>query len=140
MKRNLALTTGFLMTGFFLVLLYTFSTSVTTAEVRNISAKEAFRLVNKNKGNTDFVVIDLRTPGEFNQGHIENAVNINYFSSDFKSKLQNLDKDKTYLFHCKSGGRSGKSIAIFDELKFKNILHMSGGFDEWLAGNIPFAQ
>ena len=79
------------------------------------------------------VVLDVRTPQEFAEGHIEGAKNIDFTGSEFEKGLQGLDRKVTYLVHCKSGGRSGRSKAVFEKLGFEKILHLSNGFGEWEA-------
>ena len=51
---------------------------------------------------------------------------------DFAKKLAKLDREKTYLMHCRSGGRSTASLPVWNRLGFKNVLHLSGG-DSWLG-------
>ena len=127
--------------GIFVVIFLSHNQTTSSAEeVTNMSAKETSKLINQNKGDKDIVVLDIRTPGEFAAGHIENAVNIDYFSQNFQSQLDQLDKSKNYVMHCKSGGRSGRSVSIFKELNFKNLIHMNGGFDEWAQSGLPIVK
>lgn len=90
--------------------------------------------------NPDAVVIDVRTPSEFAQGHIAGAINVDYKGDDFRDELAKLDKATHYVLHCKSGTRSGKSLVIMKELEFKHITHMDGGFDGWKAAQLPVIQ
>jgi len=127
--------------GIFVVIFIFHSQGTSSAEeFTNMSAKETNRLINQNKGDENIIVLDIRTPGEFAAGHIEKAVNIDYFSPNFQSRLDQLDKSKTYVMHCKSGGRSGRSVSIFKELNFKNLIHMHGGFDEWVQSGLPVVK
>ncbi len=127
--------------GIFVVIFLFHNQGTSSAEeFTNMSAKETHSLINQNKGDKDIVVLDIRTPDEFAAGHIENAVNIDYFSPNFQSQLDQLDKGKTYVMHCKSGGRSGRSVSIFKELNFKNLIHMNGGFDEWVQSGLPVVK
>ncbi len=105
--------------------------------IENITAKEAFDLIQDNKDNPDFVILDVRTPDEFSEGHIENAVNLDYYSEAFKEELEKLDKGKMYLMHCRSGGRSAKVLAIMEELGFLEIYHMTDGMLGWEAEGFP---
>lgn len=129
-----------IITGIFLAILGTHNGPTSSAaESTNMSAKETYQLI-QSKGNKDIVVLDIRTPGEFAAGHIENAINIDYFSQNFASRLNQLDKNKTYVMHCKSGGRSSRALSIFEDLKFKNLIHLSGGFDEWSTNGLPVVK
>ncbi|MDG1672015.1 MAG: rhodanese-like domain-containing protein [Akkermansiaceae bacterium] len=85
-------------------------------------------------------VIDIRTPGEFAKGHIKGAQLINFFGKDFEKKLAELDPKKTYVTHCKSGGRSGKSLLIWKKLGFTKVYHLQSGFDGWKAAKLPIVK
>ena len=77
--------------------------------IRHVSVAEAKQLI---EADTDVVVLDVRTGREFRHGHIEGAININYFSWSFRDKVAELDKNLTYVVHCKSGVRSGWAAPI----------------------------
>jgi rhodanese-related sulfurtransferase len=76
-------------------------------------------------------IIDVRTPKEFNQGHIENAININFKSSNFIKSISKLNKDASFLIYCKSGNRSGKAAKIMDSIGFSKIYDLKGGYMNW---------
>lgn len=67
------------------------------------------------------VVLDVRTPKEFNENHLKDSVNIDILSDDFKSKVEKLDKNKTYKVYCRSGNRSGKAEKIMKSMGFKDV-------------------
>lgn len=73
-------------------------------------------------------LVDVRTPEEFEAGHIENALNIDFFSEHFSANFEKLDKDKPVYIYCKSGNRSGKAAIKLEELGFKKIYDLKGGF------------
>lgn len=100
--------------------------------LKDISAKEAYELVK----NDNTCVIDVRRPNEFNEAHINGAININVESESFIQDVNKLNKDKIYIVHCRSGVRSGKAIEMMKE--FSNIQHMNGGMLEWLEKSLPF--
>ena len=102
--------------------------------VKNVSAEEAAKLLGERK---DIVVLDVRTEAEFKAGHIAGAKNIDFRADDFAQKLGALDKGKTYLVHCASGGRSGRSLEVFASQKFTSILHLNEGFKSWTAAGKP---
>src|ERR1041384_1776217 len=99
-------------------------------QARNISIADADKLLKENKA---VVVLDVRTADEYKAGHIPGAKNVDFYQPDFKAKLAGLDRDQTYLVHCKSGGRSAKTEALMKDLKFKSILHLNDGFSKWEA-------
>lgn len=101
--------------------------------IEAITAPEALALIENNRNNREFVIIDVRTPEEFAKGHIENAVNIDFYSAIFRDDLDKLDKDKTYLIYCRSGRRSGLAVPMMQELDFMEIYDMLGGIVSWVA-------
>jgi rhodanese-related sulfurtransferase len=96
-----------------------------------ISAKEAAVLIDKHNGDNDFAILDIRTPGEFQSGHLSKSILIDFYSQTFVDQLGRLDKEKTYLIYCRTGNRSTKSLEIFKKLKFQNVYHMASGISAW---------
>lgn len=80
---------------------------------------------------SDIVVLDVRTPEEFAQGSLQNAVNIDFNNPDFISKVCAFDKGKTYLVFCRSGARSGKAFEMMKEEGFNYLYHLRGGLLAW---------
>lgn len=78
--------------------------------------------------NKEVQLIDVRTPEEFGEGHIEDAINIDYYSEDFADQFNKLDKDKPVYLYCRSGFRSNESALKLSEMGFKNIYDLEGGF------------
>ena len=108
-----------------------------TQVIKNISPQDAHVLIEKNKNDPNLVILDVRTPEEFSEGHIENAVNLDFYSDDFKEELDKLDKNKTYVTHCRSGGRSAKTLNLMKELGFKEAYNITGGIVEWENEGLP---
>jgi len=108
-----------------------------TATIEDITPQEAFALIQDNQNNPDFVIIDVRTPAEFAEEHIENATNINFYSETFRDTLNNLDKNKTYIVYCAVGGRSGSALDIMAELNFREAYNILGGINQWKAEGLP---
>lgn len=85
-------------------------------------------------------LIDVRTVKEVNDGYIANASNIDYYSSDFKSQMDQLDKNAPVAVYCKAGGRSGKAAKMLRDLGFKQIYDLEGGFAAWKAAKLPVVK
>ncbi len=104
--------------------------------IKDVSVAEAEKLVQQ----TNVVVLDVRTPKEFKDGHIRGATNVNFYESSFRSQLQALDKSKPYLVHCAVGGRSGKAVKTMQELGFTNIYHLEAGMKGWENAKKPVVR
>lgn len=87
------------------------------------------------------VVVDVRRPDEFTGelGHIANAQLVT-LESQFKNWLSNQDKNKTYVFVCRSGGRSGSATAHALQNGFKSVFNMSGGMISWNQAKLPVSK
>jgi rhodanese-related sulfurtransferase len=112
------------------------ATRPTTAPSRKISMEE-FDRMRKEK---DVVVLDVRTPREFAEGHVAGAVNASVAGvplKQFDEQVGKLDKDKTYLVHCARGVRSAAAVSRMQRLGFKHLLDYSGGMDEWRKAGKP---
>jgi rhodanese-related sulfurtransferase len=101
--------------------------------VTHVGPTEAQKLITEKK----VVVLDLRTPGEFNSGSLPGATNIDFLASDFSQRLNALDKTKAYLVHCASGGRSTQSLKVFQTQKFQSVYHLDGGIKAWKKAGLP---
>ena len=112
-------------------------TALKTQVIEDVTLEEAYALIQDNKDNQNFVIIDVRTPEEYADGHIEKAINLNYHSETFKDELNKLDKDNIYLIYCRSGNRSGAALSIMEELGFGEVYNMLGGIVQWESGGLP---
>jgi len=113
---------------------------VQTQTIKDVSPKEASTLIQNDQNNPDFVILDVRTRQEFTDGHIANAINIDFYADTFRDELNNLDKNKTYLIYCRSGGCSGKALNIMAELNFSKVYNISGGIIGWKAEGLPLVK
>lgn len=76
-------------------------------------------------------ILDVRRPDEFNGGHIENAVNINFDDSNFDAEIEKLEKNKTIVVYCAAGGRSASAAEKMLEMGFTSIVEVKGGYNAW---------
>ena len=83
------------------------------------------------------VILDVRTPGEFNAGHIPGALNLDVNAADFQEKSAALDKNKVYLVHCASGIRSVRACQQLSRLEFPKLYNLPGGFKAWVKAGKP---
>ena len=104
------------------------------AGIQKINVDE-FRLATENS-----VIIDVRTPGEYENGHIKNAININVSDSNFQEKIAQLNKNEKVYVYCKIGSRSNKAAKILVENGFKQVYDLNGGIISWQRANLPLEK
>ncbi len=129
MKMNLRVTLLILS-----LFTYACSNSQSTSTKKNLSAVE---FQNKMKERPKATVIDVRTPNEFSNGHLQNAVNININSENFNREVNKLDKNKPVFVYCLSGNRSTHAANSMLEAGFKEVYELSGGMIKWRTAGLP---
>ena len=82
-------------------------------------------------------IIDVRTPGEFSQGHLKNAINYDISKSGFENQIASLDKSKPVLVYCLTGSRSTYAVRYMQSIGFKEVFELNGGMMKWRAANLP---
>jgi len=102
--------------------------AITNMNVKDFSAKTQ---------EAGVVVLDVRTPGEFSQGHIQGAINIDVEASTFDSEIAKLDKTKTYAVYCHSGNRSGVATQAMAKDGFTHLFNLQNGISDWMAQGMP---
>lgn len=86
------------------------------------------------------LVIDVRTPREYQGGHLEGATNIDFYAKDFAARLAGIDRGQTCLVHCAVGGRSTKALETLRKLGFTNVIHLDGGLKAWEKAGKPVVK
>jgi rhodanese-related sulfurtransferase len=105
-----------------------------------VNAAEANTLMTQNQGLKDFVILDVRTAEEFASGHLANAINIDIYKADFKTKISELDRNYKYLVYCRTGSRSAQAAGVMNDLGFKEIYDLGGGITRWIQENNPVVK
>jgi rhodanese-related sulfurtransferase len=108
--------------------------------VTNVTVGKAQKLIKERAGKADFVILDVRTPGEFAEGHIKGAVNLDVQSPTFEKGLRALDRKKSYLVYCRTGNRSRRAILAMEAQGFRSIFHMNEGIVMWKQQSLPLVQ
>lgn len=121
------------MKWFFIILIVGFILFTVKSFAQNSGAFENIDVAQFKEKMTEsnIVILDVRTPKETAQGKIEGTLEINFFDPKFASKVQNLDKSKTYLVYCRSGNRSAKACNIMAKNGFENLYNLKGGYNAW---------
>ena len=97
------------------------------AVVRHVAADEFKAVIENGEGQ----LIDIRTPREYQMGHIPGASTIDFYSSSYSSELAKLDKSKPIYIYCRSGSRTSKSVALLKSLGFTEIVNLKHGLIDW---------
>ncbi len=85
----------------------------------------------------ELVILDVRTQEEFDEGHLDGAVLLDFYRDDFADELAKLDREAPYLIYCRSGNRSGQTRTLMAELGFASVTDVDGGIVEWQQVGLP---
>jgi phage shock protein E len=75
-------------------------------------------------------VVDVRTPQEFNSGHIAGAINIDWTAANYEAAFSRIDASKPVLLYCHSGGRSEQALEHLVGKGYR-VQHLEGGVAAW---------
>lgn len=118
--KNILIITGFL---------FVFTACSTQQPLINISSVNQTEQLNlKNKQN---ILLDVRTPEEYEEAHIPGAINLNVLSDDFDTEIEKLDKNKNYYVYCRSGKRSTMAVEKMKASDFMYVVNLKDGFDAY---------
>jgi len=107
---------------------------------KDLDPKEAFDIIQENIDDPNFLIFDVRTPEEYADGHIENAVNLDFRNEKFRENLSELDKNKTYFVYCQAGVRSGEGVEVMRKMGFKRVYHLPDGIMGWEEEGLPLKE
>lgn len=125
--------------NYLMVLGCLFSCSALHAETIKMSQQQLISILNAPAA-ADYVVLDVRTPEEFAQGHIEGAINLSHdLVADNLAQLMPY-KDKTLIVHCRSGKRAALAEAILIENGFTKLKHLDGDMKAWQKSGLPLVS
>lgn len=101
------------------------------SQLNNLSSLDFYK---NSKEMTDAVIIDVRTQGEYDFGHIPTAINIDYLSDPFWDEIEKLDANKNYFIYCRSGRRSIRVCTLMKNGGFANnkLFNLDKGFSDWM--------
>ncbi len=86
------------------------------------------------------ITLDVRTPGEFAEGHIEGAQLIDFQSGNFENEISSLHQIATYAVDCRSGNRSGQAVKVMHDAGFHNVYNLNGGVIDWANAGLPLVN
>ena len=109
-----------------------------TATIELVSPSEAAQVIEDDQAG--LVVLDIRTPEEFNEARLANAINVDYYDADFADQLDGLDKNAPYVMYCRSGNRSSEAVQTMKDLGFVEVYEIDGGIVNWYDAGYPVEQ
>lgn len=128
------------MRYFFAAILTIFFATASVAQgnaYKTITAIQADTLVKNHQLSADFVIIDVRTSGEFTNERIDKSRNLDINAGYFNDSLDKLDKNKMYFIYCGSGSRSAVALTRMQARNFRAVYNLQGGLAAWKAANLP---
>ncbi|TRZ44259.1 rhodanese-like domain-containing protein [Robertkochia solimangrovi] len=114
----------------FLLLGTTLSAQLTHVPINEVDAK-------KMKKST---LLDVRSPEEFSESHLEGAVNMDVNNDAFIKNIESLNKSKTVMVYCRTGKRSRRAATILDSLGFEKVINLEGGITAWMKSGLPVIE
>ncbi|HVA96154.1 MAG TPA: rhodanese-like domain-containing protein [Candidatus Acidoferrales bacterium] len=104
--------------------------------IPEVDASEVKKALDEKK---DCILLDVRTPMEYEKTHIKTGINLSVENFSNKDKIENLipDKDKTIYVYCLSGSRSSQAVQAMIEYGYTNVINMKSGLLAWRAKGYP---
>lgn len=113
---------------------------LTAASCQQASANNELKVIEfkqKLESTTDKVLLDVRTPEEYAEGHLAGSLNIDWNGDAFDAGVAKLDKSKPVFVYCRSGRRSAAAASAMRQMGFKQVYEMKGGIEEWKENGLP---
>ena len=111
-----------------LSLIFIFSCELLNSPEINIISESDFVEIQ----DSDYTLIDVRTQDEFDLGHIDSAINLDFYSETFQNEILSLRKNEKIVLYCRTNNRSSKTATILKENGYKDISVIRGGITEWV--------
>ena len=121
----------------FILLLNLLSLYAGAQSIKRLDPQNFEKMLKESK---EPILLDVRTAGEYAQGHLVNAALLDIYASDFKSQAGKLNKSKPVFVYCKAGSRSGSAVNVLSDLGFKEIYDLNGGIIAWQRANKPIEK
>ncbi|NJK95331.1 MAG: rhodanese-like domain-containing protein [Bacteroidales bacterium] len=104
---------------------------VLNIHAQNITEVQSSKVNDMLKTDKGWVVLDVRTPQEFSQGHLPGALNIDIYQNNALEKISKLNKDAKYIVYCRTRNRSGVVSDFMIQKGFKTVYQMVDGIAGW---------
>lgn len=100
-----------------------------------ISVDEARKMLREKP--KDLLILDVRTKGEFESGHLPGAINMDFFGPLFEREINALDRDRPIIIYCQTGRRSESATEVLKKAGFSKVSDLKGGFKAWKSAAYP---
>ena len=117
------------------VLVTACSSDTRTQSIELVSPAAAAQVIADDPA--DLVVLDIRTPEEFNEARLADAIMVDFYADDFADQLDTLDKDVPYVVYCRTGNRSSEAVKTMKDLGFVEVYEVDGGIVNWYDQGYP---
>ena len=111
---------------FFLLIIY--SCQIFESSEINVISDAQFTEIQ----DSDYILVDVRTIEEYESGHIQDAVNSDFYSESFDNDILTLDKSSSIILYCRTQNRSTKTANYLKENGYKEIIVLAGGITSWV--------
>lgn len=106
--------------------------TLANGEFKDLPINEFLKTYQDAALNHEAILLDVRTPPEFNDGYIPGAITINFLDEDFDKQIDMLDKSKKYFVYCQQGARSSKALVKMKQMGFDKVYNLVGGYAAYL--------
>jgi rhodanese-related sulfurtransferase len=106
-------------------------------KVLEIEPEEAFIIIQKESNNPNFIILDVRTPNEYKEEHLESAHLLNLKSHSFEDELDGMDKNKKYFVYCRRGKRGIIACNLMKKHGYNEVYNITGGINKWKSKKLP---
>ncbi|MDH3729997.1 MAG: rhodanese-like domain-containing protein [Acidimicrobiia bacterium] len=107
------------------------------ASLVSATPQQAAATIDTRLGSDGFVLLDVRTPEEYAEGHIAGSDNIDFYEAAFADSIAELDRDASYVVYCHSGNRSSQTLELMRQLGFTDVTDVAGGIVAWAEAGLP---
>ncbi len=111
------------------------SSDTTTQSIELVSPADVAQVIADDPAG--LVVLDIRTPEEFNEARLADAIMVDFYADDFADQLDTLDKDVPYVMYCRTGNRSSDAVKTMKGLGFVEVYEIDGGIVNWYEQGYP---
>jgi rhodanese-related sulfurtransferase len=115
----------------------TFGAATAYAADATLSPEGVHALIAGGQAKDKLVLLDVRSPAEFADGHLPGAINLNVNDGSFAAKIQQLDKSKKYIVYCRTQNRSARAADQMRRADFTDVTVMEDGFSYWQRKGFP---